>query len=218
MRQSKFIPPPSPSPPLISPAKHLQNRLKKEISIKFTKQLRKDEANRSSKASQRRHHSLLLSNPLTKSSFSLTDATTHKATAKDFLQPVKTAVKPISSKKILALSFRQCHSSLDHGFFKTGAEVADVPIQALTHHPSLTQLKRGVSQVTMQERSNKFRLLFKEKSTQYKSASERKISRIDSKIAGLRQKRLYLESLIPQQQIKPQIVRSQPKRYPISQE
>jgi hypothetical protein len=106
---------PSPSPPLLPPSqgtRMLQQRLKKEIQLKFSKNLRADEAH-SSSLPPRRHHSLLLSNPLTKSSFSLTDAVTHKGIAKNALDPVRAAAKSISSKKIIALSSRQRYSSFD---------------------------------------------------------------------------------------------------------
>ena len=112
----------SPSPTLLAQSQGtriLQQRLKKEIQLKFNKNSRADEAN-SSSVPPRRHHSLLLSNPLTKSSFSLSDAVTHKGIAKNALDPVRAAAKSISSKKIIALSSRQRYSSFDEGFFKTG--------------------------------------------------------------------------------------------------
>jgi len=49
----------------------------------------------------------MLNNPLTKSSFSLFDAITHKAALKDTIQPAKSSLKSIiSSKKVIALSSR----------------------------------------------------------------------------------------------------------------
>ena len=127
MQQSKSAHGHSPSPSLIPAAagtRMLQQRLKKEIQLKFNKNMRADQTNSSSLV-PRRHHSLLLSNPLTKSSFSLTDALTHKGTAKNALEPIRNAAKSISSKKIIALASRQRYSSFDEGFFKTGAGFAE---------------------------------------------------------------------------------------------
>jgi hypothetical protein len=58
----------------------------------------------------------------------------------------------------------------------------------------------------------------REKHSHYKSASERKIARIDKKITLLRQKRIYLESLLPVDKPKPVQAKAQPRSYAMSEE
>lgn len=216
MRQSRSLQGPPASPPL------LQQRLKKEISLKFSKKPRPDESNRCP-LPPRRHHSLLLSNPLTKSSFSLTDALALQPPARDPLDPVRRAAKSISSKKVIALSSRQRCSSFDEGFFKTGAALPDrdPPPQVRRAVHSSLELAAGAAVAAVaagvgaggERRSNKFKLVLRERSPQYKSASERKIARIESKIKALRQKRSYLESLLPVEKPRAAAVRAAGRRY-----
>ena len=51
--------------------------------------------------------------------------------------------------------------------------------------------------------------MFREKNSNYKTASERKINRIDSKIQSLKDKKEYLKSLMPRE--KPKVVHPKTK-------
>lgn len=52
-------------------------------------------------------------------------------------------------------------------------------------------------QAKNEQRNNKFKLLFRDQNTKYKTLSERKLHRIDSKIESLKIKKNYLQNLMP---------------------
>ena len=85
----------------------LQTRLKKEIGLKFQNKLRRDETNKTSLSTKKRNSSLVMHNPLAKSSFSLDDTVTHKGSLRSTLEPVKKAVRAMmGSKQAITHSYR----------------------------------------------------------------------------------------------------------------
>lgn len=134
--------------------------------------MRRDEANYSALATTRRNSSLLLGNPLTKSSFSLSDAITHKGASMPALEPIKKAAKSLSSRKFIALSCRQKLTSNNDSIFQTRAEVAEWPKEHTLKPRTTSELKVQSQERSVNNARNcKFKLLFKEKSTHYRSAS-----------------------------------------------
>jgi hypothetical protein len=114
----------------VDPSSHttlLQQKLKKQIDSKFNKVARQEETNKSTQLPNRKHSSsLIMNNPLAKSSFSLSDTITHKAAFKDALEPIKKAVKSMmTSRKVIARSYREKYNSFDENFFQTGAPPTD---------------------------------------------------------------------------------------------
>ena len=83
------------------------------------------------------------------------------------LEPLKKATKSLSSRKFIALSCRQKLTNND-SIFQTRAEVTEWPKEQTPKPRTTTELK---AQSLGNARNCKFKLLFKEKSTHYRSAS-----------------------------------------------
>ena len=194
--------------------------MKREIDNKFHKHVSHDEVNQSGVAGRRKSStSLFISNPLTKSSYSLNDTITHKSTLRDITRPGRQAAKSMTgSCKTVNSSYRGVYnSSIDGRFFATRAE--DVAMKEVTPRlkPCLSAREVKSKQASLEHnfksntevRNNKFKLLFKEQTIKYKTASERKLTRIDTKINNLKEKRTYLISLMPRD--RPKAVQSRPK-------
>ena len=93
----------------------MQLRLRNELNSKFSKSSRHDEFNQSTVMSRRKSSaSLLINNPLTKSSFSVNDAITHKSSMRQVIQPLRQAPKKLTgSHNKINSSYRQRYNSVN---------------------------------------------------------------------------------------------------------
>ena len=150
----------------------VQQKLKREINNKFNKNDRRDEVNQSTVVSRRKSSgSILLNNPLTKSSYSMNDTIIHKSAMKEVVSPMKKAVKSMmGTRQKVNSSYRQRYnSSIDSPFFQTRA-------QGIENGPTTPRLKQSFSaketisrkssvdkvfKSQIEARQNKFKLLFR---------------------------------------------------------
>jgi len=149
----------------------VHNKLKKELSNKFNKNTRKDEFNQSTVVSRRKSSvSLMINNPLTKSSYSMNDTITHKSNLKDVVSSKKGFKSFMGSRQKITSSYRERYnSSIDSPFFQTRADEIERSPTTPRMKPSLSA-REVISRKSSVEhnfrsqaeaRQNKFKLLFR---------------------------------------------------------
>lgn len=129
----------------------------------------------------------------------------------------RSSPKPIlPSRRQVAASFRERYSTLDNSHFLT-IKADDRPRQLILKPTfSAREINNRIIPsdsipINLQARNNKFKLLFREKNNQRKTQSERKLSKIDSKISILEEKKIYLKGLMPKEKAKTIVNRPKPR-------